>query len=46
MIVNRVGDAALALAMFTIYYTYKSLDYSIIFGLTPYLLESKIVILG
>lgn len=46
MIVNRIGDAALALGMFIIYYTYNSLDYNIIFALVPYLLNDTISILG
>jgi NADH-quinone oxidoreductase subunit L len=46
MVVNRVGDAAIILGMYTIYYTYKSVDYSTIFTLTPYLINDTIIILG
>jgi NADH:ubiquinone oxidoreductase subunit 5 (subunit L)/multisubunit Na+/H+ antiporter MnhA subunit len=46
MIVNRIGDAALLLAMFVIFYTYNSLDYNVIFSLVPYLLNDTIYILG
>ncbi|MFZ4477708.1 MAG: NADH-quinone oxidoreductase subunit L, partial [Saprospiraceae bacterium] len=35
MLVNRVGDFALLLAIFIIYITYNSLDYDIIFTLIP-----------
>jgi len=45
MIVNRIGDAALLLGMFLIFYTYNSLDYNIIFPLVPYLLNDTINIL-
>jgi NADH-quinone oxidoreductase subunit L len=44
MIVNRVGDAALALGMFVLFYTFKSLDYNIIFPLVPYLLNDTIIL--
>jgi len=30
---NRIGDVSLALAMFIIYVTYKSLDYGTVFAL-------------
>jgi NADH-ubiquinone oxidoreductase chain 5 len=46
MIVNRVGDAALAIGMFLIFYTYNSLDYNIIFSTVPYLLNDTINILN
>jgi len=44
MIVNRVGDAALALGMFLLFYTFKSLDFNVIFPLVPYLLNDTITI--
>jgi len=46
VIVNRIGDGALALAMFLLYYTFNSLDFSIIFALTPYLLNDTISVLS
>jgi NADH:ubiquinone oxidoreductase subunit 5 (subunit L)/multisubunit Na+/H+ antiporter MnhA subunit len=46
MIVNRIGDAALALGMFIIYYSYSSLDFNVIFALVPYLLNDTLNILG
>jgi NADH-ubiquinone oxidoreductase chain 5 len=36
MLVNRVGDFFLLLGMFTIYITFGSLDYDIVFNLVPY----------
>jgi len=35
MLVNRVGDLGLALAISAIFLTFKSVDYLIVFGLTP-----------
>jgi NADH-quinone oxidoreductase subunit L len=35
MIVNRIGDFGLALAIFAIYYYFQSLEYSVIFSLAP-----------
>jgi len=35
MLINRVGDFALLLAIFTIYATFNSLDYDIVFNLVP-----------
>jgi len=39
MLVNRVGDFFLLLAMFLIYYNFDSLDYNIVFTLTPFATE-------
>jgi NADH-ubiquinone oxidoreductase chain 5 len=46
MIVNRIGDAFLALGMFSIYYSYESLDYNVIFSLVSYLKNDSINIIG
>jgi NADH-quinone oxidoreductase subunit L len=35
MIVNRIGDFGLAIAIFTVYYFFQSLDYGVIFSLAP-----------
>jgi len=37
MVVNRVGDIGLMLAFCLIYWKYKSLDFSVIFLMTPYM---------
>jgi len=37
MVVNRIGDLGLALGMFTIAYSFGSLDFSTVFSLTDYL---------
>lgn len=35
MLVNRVGDLGLVLAICAIYLTFKSVDYSVVFALSP-----------
>jgi len=45
MLVNRVGDFFLLIALFCIYITYDSLDYEIVFTLVPYSLGSEILVL-
>jgi len=44
MLVNRVGDFALLLAIFSIYYIFNSLDYDVIFTLTPLILDYHIIL--
>jgi len=35
MVVNRIGDIGLAIALFLIYYIFQSLDYATVFSLAP-----------
>jgi NADH-ubiquinone oxidoreductase chain 5 len=44
MLVNRVGDFFILLAMFSIYYVFNTLDYEIIFNLAPLYVNYKIVV--
>jgi len=44
MLVNRIGDFALLLAIFTIYLTFNSLDYDIIFNLVPLFVNHSIIV--
>jgi proton-translocating NADH-quinone oxidoreductase chain L len=44
MLVNRIGDFFLLLALFTTYFIFNSLDYDVVFGLAPLVLGSKILI--
>jgi proton-translocating NADH-quinone oxidoreductase chain L len=44
MLVNRIGDFALLLAIFAIYFIFNSLDYDVVFTSVPLMLESKIFI--
>jgi hypothetical protein len=46
MLVNRVGDFSLLLAIFAIYFVFNSLDYDTIFSLAPLMLDHKIVVGG
>ena len=43
MLVNRVGDFALLLALFTIFFIFNSLNYDIVFTLTPFFENYRIV---
>jgi NADH-quinone oxidoreductase subunit L len=42
MLVNRVGDIGLALAICLIFLTFKTTDYSIVFAMTPCFIDKKI----
>ncbi len=44
MLVNRVGDFALLLALFSLIFIFNTLDYEIIFSIAPYILNYKISI--
>jgi len=46
MIVNRIGDFGLSLAMFTIFLVFKTIDFSTIFAIAPYLAETKFIFFG
>jgi len=37
IIVNRVGDYAFMLAIVVIFMTFRSLDFSVVFSLSPYM---------
>jgi len=45
MLINRIGDFALLLALFSIYFLYNTLDYEIVFSLVP-LTSNSVLILG
>lgn len=46
MVVNRVGDLGLALGIFLIFTVFNSVDYSIVFSLTPYYINKTIIFLN
>lgn len=46
LIINRVADLALTIGMAIIFYTYKSLDFHVVFPLAPFFLDSTIVCLN
>jgi len=41
MLVNRVGDLGLVLGLCAIFLTFKSLDYAVVFGLSPCAIGSQ-----
>jgi len=44
MLINRIGDFALLLAIFTIYFNFNSLNYDTVFALVPLALTNEIVV--
>jgi len=44
MLVNRIGDFSLLLAIFAIYLVFNSLDYDVVFGLAPLVASHKIIV--
>jgi len=46
MVVNRIGDFGLAIAIFAIFLVFKSVDFSLIFALVCYFSDSKLYFLG
>jgi NADH-ubiquinone oxidoreductase chain 5 len=46
MVVNRIGDFGLALAIFLIYVSFRTLDYSVIFCLIPYYTTKTVTFLN
>jgi NADH:ubiquinone oxidoreductase subunit 5 (subunit L)/multisubunit Na+/H+ antiporter MnhA subunit len=42
MLINRVGDIGLALAICCIFLEFKSIDYAIVFSLTPFVVDNFI----
>ena len=44
MLINRIGDFALLLAIFGIFFIFNSLDYDIIFSLAPLIIDYRIII--
>jgi len=43
MIVNRIADLAFTIGILAIFYTFQSVEFSVVFGLAPYLVESTIL---
>jgi len=44
MLINRIGDFALLLAMFSIYCNFNSLNYDSIFALIPFTINNQIIL--
>jgi NADH-quinone oxidoreductase subunit L len=45
MVVNRVGDVAIAIAMLVLYITFGSLEFSTIFSIVPYIHETATIMI-
>lgn len=46
MVVNRVSDLAFVVGALTVFYTFQSSEFSVVFGLAPYFVNSKILLGG
>jgi len=46
MVINRIGDFGLALGIFLIFITFKSVDYATVFALTPFFINAKFQLLS
>lgn len=46
MLINRVGDFALLLAILTIYFVFNTLDYSIVFTIAPLTTKLQLIVGG
>lgn len=42
MFVNRIGDFGLAIAIFTMYLYFQTLDYSVVFSLSPFYFDQTL----
>lgn len=42
MVVNRIADLAFTIGVLAIFYTFQSVEFSVIFGLAPYFVGSTI----
>jgi NADH-quinone oxidoreductase subunit L len=43
MVVNRIADLAFTVGVLAVFYTFQSVDFSVVFGLAPYLVNSTIL---
>jgi NADH-quinone oxidoreductase subunit L len=46
MIVNRVSDLAFVVGTLVVFYTFQSVEFSVVFGLAPYFANSTILFSG
>ena len=46
MLLNRIGDFFLLIALFLIYFLFDTLDYSIVFSLAPFFIETNFFLFG
>ena len=46
MVINRIGDFGLALGIFSIFLSFKTVDYTVVFSLIPYFLDVNLFFCG
>jgi NADH-quinone oxidoreductase subunit L len=46
MIVNRIADLAFTVGVLAIFYTFQTVEFSVVFGLAPYYTQSTILFCG
>lgn len=46
MVVNRVADLAFTVGMLVLFYTFQTTEFNIVFGLTPYMVDTTILFGG
>jgi NADH-quinone oxidoreductase subunit L len=46
IVLNRIGDCGLLLAIFAIFLTYRTLDFSVIFAITPFIEHKTFIFLN
>jgi len=46
MVINRVGDFSLVIGILLIFNYYKSVDYAVVFALTPFMQNFKVIFLS
>jgi NADH-quinone oxidoreductase subunit L len=42
MVVNRIADLAFTIGMLALFYTFQTLEFNIVFGLSPYMVDTSI----
>ena len=43
MVVNRIADLAFTVGVLAIFYTFQTVEFSVVFGLAPYFVNSTIL---
>ena len=46
MVVNRIADLTFTVGILAIFYTFQTVEFSVVFGLAPYLADSTILLGG
>jgi len=43
MVVNRISDLAFTIGILVVFYTFQTVEFSVVFGLAPYLVQSTVL---